>query len=72
MPGQTPKDEVTAAFGVATMAALKTLIICLQDNGALEPNQFPEALRGLMEKSKDDMDDLSLAMLHELRMSVLS
>jgi hypothetical protein len=34
-----------AAYGAATMAAVKILVICLQANGALEHGQFPEAHR---------------------------
>ena len=38
----SPEGEAIAAYGAATMAALKILVICLQSNGALEHGQYPE------------------------------
>ena len=57
MPELSPEGEAIAAYGAATMAAVKILIICLQANGALEHGQFPEALRLYMEAAKDDAED---------------
>ena len=36
----SPEGEAIAAYGAATMAALKILVICLQSNGALEHGQY--------------------------------
>ena len=71
MPELSPEGEAIAAYGVATMAAVKILVICLQANGALEHGQFPEALRLYMEAAKDDVDDMTLSILHDLRTSIL-
>jgi hypothetical protein len=67
----SPEGEVIAAYGAATMAAFKVLVVCLQDNGALEPGQFPENLRLYMEHSKADADEMMLAILHDLRVAIL-
>ena len=67
----SPEGEAIAAYGAATMAALKILVICLQSNGALEHGQYPEQLRIFMEVAKGDASDMTLAILHDLRMSIL-
>jgi hypothetical protein len=71
MPELSPEAEIIAAYGAATMAAFKVLVVCLRSNGALEHGQFPEALRQFMEASKADADDLAMSILHDLRMSIL-
>jgi hypothetical protein len=71
MPELSPEAEAVAAYGAATLAALKLLVVCLQANGALEHGQFPEALRLFMEAAKDDADDMTLSILHDLRTSIL-
>jgi hypothetical protein len=71
MPELSPEAEAVAAYGAATLAALKLLVVCLQANGALEHGQFPEALRLYMEAAKDDADDMTLSILHDLRTSIL-
>ena len=71
MPELSPEGEAIAAYGAATMAAVKILVICLQANGALEHGQFPEALRLYMEAAKDDAEDMTLSILHDLRASIL-
>jgi hypothetical protein len=53
------------------MAALKILVVCLQSNGALEHGQYPEQLRIYMEIAKDDASDMTLPILHDLRMPIL-
>ena len=63
MPELSPEGEAIAAYGAATMAAVKILVICLQANGALEHGEFPEALRLYMEAAKDDADDMTLSIL---------
>jgi hypothetical protein len=65
----SPEGEAIAAYGAATMAALKILVICLQSNGALEHGQYQ--LRIFMEIAKGDASDMTLAILHDLRMSIL-
>jgi hypothetical protein len=71
MPELSPEGEAIAAYGAATLAALKLLVVCLQSNGALEHGQYPEALRLFMEAAKDDADDMPLSILNDLRTSVL-
>ena len=71
MPELSPEAEAVAAYGAATLAALKLLVVCLQANGALEHGQFPEALRLYMEAAKDDADDMTLSILNDLRTSIL-
>jgi hypothetical protein len=44
-PKLTPEGEVIAAYGAAMVAAFQVLINCLEENDALLPGQFPEALR---------------------------
>jgi hypothetical protein len=41
----SPECEAVSAYGAATMAAFKVLVVCLQSNGSLEHGQFPDALR---------------------------
>jgi hypothetical protein len=53
------------------MAALKILVVCLQSNGALEHGQYPEQLRIYMDIAKDDASDMTLPILHDLRMPIL-
>jgi hypothetical protein len=70
----TPEGEVIAAQGAAMLAAFQVLINCLEENDALLPGQFPDALRAYMEmvKSKtDDVSDMTLAVLHDIRTATL-
>ncbi len=46
-PKLSPEGEVIAAQGAAVVAAFQVLVGCLEENEALQPGQFPEALRGL-------------------------
>jgi hypothetical protein len=71
MPELSPEGEAIAAYGAATLAALKILVVCLQSNGSLEHGQYPEALRVFMEAAKDDLDDMTLSILNDLRTSIL-
>jgi hypothetical protein len=71
----SPEGEVIAAYGAALVAAFQVLINCLEENGALEPGQFPAALGAYMEmvKSKQgDVSDVTLAVLHDLRKATLN
>jgi hypothetical protein len=70
----SPEGEVIAAYGAAMVAAFQVLLNCLEENEAMHPGQFPEALRVYMEmvKSKNgDVSDMTLAMLHDIRMATL-
>lgn len=68
----SPEGEAIAAYGAATMAAFKVLVICLQTNGALEHGQFPEALRLFIHAaSTDGTTEPVLDILRDLRVSLL-
>jgi hypothetical protein len=70
----SPEGEVIAAYGAAMVAAFQVLLNCLEENEAVHPGQFPEALRVYMEmvkSKKGDMSDKTLAMLHDIRMATL-
>jgi hypothetical protein len=45
----SPEGEVIAAYGGAMVAAFQVLINCLEENDALLPGQFPDALAVYME-----------------------
>jgi hypothetical protein len=73
-PKLSPEGEVIAAHGAAMVAAFQVLLSCLEENEALHPGQFPEALRVYMEMTKSrtgDVSDLTLTMLHDIRMATL-
>jgi hypothetical protein len=68
------EGEVIASYGAAMVAAFQVLINCLEENDALLPGQFPDALRVYMEmiKSKTgDVSDMTIAVLHDIRMATL-
>jgi hypothetical protein len=70
----SPEGEVIAAYGAAMVAAFQVLINCLEESDALLPGQFPEALRIYMEMIKSrtgDVNDITLAVLHDIRMATL-
>jgi hypothetical protein len=48
----SPESEVVAAYGAAMVAAFQVLLSCLEENEAVHPGQFPEALRVYMEMVK--------------------
>jgi hypothetical protein len=73
-PKLSPEGEVTAAYRAAIVAAFQVLINCLEENDALLPGQFPDALRIYMEmvKSKTgDVSDMTLAVLHDIRAATI-
>jgi hypothetical protein len=73
-PKLSPEGEVIAAYGAAMVAAFQVLVSCLEENEAVHPGQFPEALRVYMEMTKSrqgDVSDMTLAVLHEIRMATL-
>ena len=71
----SPEGEVIAAYGAAMVAAFQVLIDCLEENGALEPGQFPDALGVYMEmvkSSKGAVSEVTLAVLHDIRTATLT
>jgi hypothetical protein len=71
----SPEGEVLAAYGAAMVAAFQVLISCLEESDALLPAQFPDALRVYMEmvkSRKGDVSDMTLAVLHDIRMATLN
>ena len=70
----SPEGEVIAAYGAPMVAAFQVLINCLEESDAISPGQFPEALRVYMEMTKSrqgDVSDMTLAVLHDIRMATL-
>ncbi len=56
------------------VAAFQVLINCLEENDAVQPGQFPDALRVYMEmvkSKKGDVSDMTLAVLHDIRTATL-
>jgi hypothetical protein len=71
----SPEGEVIAAYGAAMVATFQVLLNCLEENDAVLPGQFPEALRVYMEmvkSRKGDVSDMTLAVLHDIRMATLN
>ena len=69
------EGEVIAAYGAAMVAAFQVLINCLEENGAVEPRQFPDALGVYMEmvkSSKGAVSDVTLAVLRDVRTATLT
>jgi hypothetical protein len=69
------EGEVIAAYGAAMVAAFQVLINCLEENGAMEPGQFPAALGVYMEMVKSrqgEVSDVTLAVLHDMRTATLT
>jgi hypothetical protein len=65
-PKLSPEGEVIAAYGAA--------INCLEESDALLPGQFPEGLKVYMEMTKSregDVNDMTLAVLHDIRTATL-
>ena len=70
----SPEGEVIAAYGAAMVAAFQVLNDCLEENDALLPGQFPEALGVYMEmvtSRKGGISDMTLAVLHDIRTATL-
>jgi hypothetical protein len=70
----SPEGEVFAAQGAAMVAAFQVLVNCPEENDALLPGAFPDALRVYMEMVKSrtgDVSDMTLAVLHDIRMATL-
>ena len=68
----TPEGEAIAAYGTATMAAIKLLIICLEANGTLQPGEYADAVRAFTEKSAGAAEASVVAILQDLRLALLN
>ena len=56
------------------VAAFQVLINCLEENDAVQPGQFPDALGVYMEMVKSrtgGVNDMTLAVLHDIRSATL-
>jgi hypothetical protein len=71
-PTESELQDILVAHMSATTAAFQMLVICLQDNGALERGQFPSALHAYMEMAKDRSDPMTLSLLDDLRQALLN
>jgi hypothetical protein len=71
-PKLAPEYEVIAAYATTMTAAFQVLVLTLQNNGALVPGQYPEALREYMELSKNKASPVTLALLDDLRKALLT
>lgn len=67
----TPDRDVLSALIETHRLSMRALVRCLEDNGALKPGQFAEALHLSMENSQDETDILALAMMHNLRRALV-
>lgn len=68
----SPEHEIIAAHIAATTAAFQILVRCLQENGALDKGQVPEAIRLYMEMTKRRAgNEVELALLHDLRKALI-
>ena len=65
------EGEVLAAHMAATRAAFQVLISCLQRNGTLERGEYQEMLSVYMESVKRTGDPVMLALLDDLRRSLM-
>lgn len=66
------EHEIIAAHIAATTAAFQVLVHCLQENGALQRGQVPEAIRVYMETVKHRQgNEVELALLHDLRQALI-
>lgn len=65
----TPEDF--AGVAMAMTAAFQTLVICLQNNGALERGEVPEALRVCIETIRGSANPVALRLLHDMRQALL-
>ncbi len=71
----SPEGEVIAAYGAAMVAAFQVLLNCLEENDALLPGQFADALAVYMEMVKSrqgDVSEMTLAVLHDIRKATLT
>jgi len=72
MPKSDSDHEIIAAHIDATTVALQVLVHCLEENGALKPGQYPQALLTYMEMVKSrNGNEIELAMLDGLRKALM-
>jgi hypothetical protein len=69
----SPDGEVIAAYGAAMVPAFQVLLNCLEEKEAVQPGQFPAALAVYIKKvkSKGDVSEMTLAVLHDIRAATL-
>lgn len=67
----SPEGEALSAHIAATRAAFQVLISCLQRNGTLERGEYQEMLAVYMESVKRTGDPVMLALLDDLRRSLM-
>ncbi|MEW9304529.1 hypothetical protein [Labrys neptuniae] len=63
--------DVMKSMIEANSAAIEVLVLCLERNGVLERGQYPEALREHMEVNMEKMSPMALALLADIRESLL-
>ena len=71
----SPEGEVIAAYGAAMVVGFQVLLNCLEENDAVLPGQFPDALGVYMEMVKSrqgGVSDMTLALLHDIRTATLT
>jgi hypothetical protein len=71
----SPEGEVLAAYGAPWSRRSGYSSTALKRVTALLPAQFPDALRVYMEmvkSRKGDVSDMTLAVLHDIRMATLN
>lgn len=72
MPKKLSADqEIIAAHMASTTAAFQVLVRCLEQNGSLEPGQYPLALHAYMEAARERAGDMTLALLDDLRRALM-
>lgn len=67
----SPDGEVLAAHMAATRAAFQVLISCLQRNGTLAHGEYQEMLAAYMESVKRTGEPMMLALMDDLRRSLM-
>lgn len=67
----TPDGQVITAFMEAHRLSMLTLVRCFQNNGALNPGQYADALPLSIENSQDEVGVMTLALMHRLRRTIL-
>ncbi|MDZ5448929.1 hypothetical protein [Labrys sp. ZIDIC5] len=63
--------DVMKSMIEANAAAIEVLVLCLERNGVLERGQYPEALREHMDLNVQKMSPMALALLADIRESLL-
>lgn len=67
----SPEAEMIAAHIAATTTAFQLLVMCLQDNEALRPGQFQEALANVIANYKPESgNDAMHKLLNDLKLAL--